>query len=88
MPFTLNRDMTQGPQDRMWRFHGTQTREGSDVVEMFDQPLPHDTVVRVFRDEMGAVPGIGLGRDEVVENWERLEPRLRAEIARLLPDAD
>ena len=86
MAFTLNPEMTQGPQDRMWKFSVIQTHEGSDVEDRFYQPLSHDVVVRIFREVTGAVPINGLGREEVVENWDRLEPRLLAEIERLLSD--
>ena len=85
MPITLNREMTQGPRDRMWRFHVTRTREGSDVDEMIDQPLSHGAVVRIFREVMGEVPANGVGRDDVLQHWNALEPRLRAEIERLIP---
>jgi hypothetical protein len=86
MPFNLNREMTQGPQEnQMWNFRVTKTREGSAVEEMFDQQLPHYSVVRIFRDVLGRLPANGLGRDDVVEHWNALEPRLRAEIATPLP---
>jgi hypothetical protein len=86
MPFTLNPEMTQGPQeDHMWSFCVTRTREGSVVEETLDQQLPHYSVVRIFRDAIGRLPANGLGPDDVVEHWDALEPRLRAEIATLLP---
>lgn len=85
MAFTLNRDMTQGPQDRTWRIRIIETHEDSNVVSTFDQLLPHDDVVRLFRDAMGGVPGNGIGSDDIVRNWDRLEPLLRAEIERLHP---
>jgi hypothetical protein len=86
MAFTLNREMTQGPgEDHMWRFHVMRTREGSDVQEMFDQPLPHESVARIFREVIGEVPATGLELKNVLENWDRLEPRLLTAIERRIP---
>jgi hypothetical protein len=85
MPFILNPELTQGSRDRMWSFHVTRTHEGANVDEVSNQLLSHDVVVRIFREVMGAVPATGLELDDIVER-DRLEPRLRAEIERLLPD--
>jgi hypothetical protein len=84
MPFTLNREM-HGPRDQGWRFNVTRTREGSNVQELIEQTLPYGLVVEIFREAVGDVPANGLGYDDVVQHWDALEPRLRAEIARVLP---
>jgi adenosylmethionine-8-amino-7-oxononanoate aminotransferase len=84
MPFTLNREM-QGPADREWKFRVTRTRDGSVVEETFEQVLSRGVVVQIFRDVVGAVPAIGLERDDIDRHWNVLEPRLRAEIERELP---
>jgi hypothetical protein len=45
-------------------------------------------VVQTFREVIGTVPANGVGHDELVEHWNVLEPRLRAEIARGFPTDD
>ncbi len=87
MAFTLDREM-QFPVDRGWKFRVTRTREDSVAVETFEQLLSRGVVVQIFRDVMGAIPATGLEQDDIEENWDRLEPRLRAEIAKLIPDRD
>lgn len=85
MPFTLNREMTQGPQeDQMWRFRVTRTSEDSPVEELFYVPLPHELVVQIYDDEVG-LPGTGLELANVLDNWNALEPRLRGEIEQRMP---
>ena len=85
MPFTLNREMTQGPQDdQMWRFHVTRTREGF-APEMSYALLSHELVAQIYDDAMGGLPGSGLELQNVLENWDALEPRLRTEIEIVLP---
>jgi hypothetical protein len=55
------------------------------VAETFEQPLPHDVVVRIFGEVFGRLPANGVARDDVVAHWNVLEQRLRAEIAKVLP---
>ena len=83
---TLNREMTQGPQeDQMWRFGGTITHEDSNVDELFHQSLPHEVVAEIYDDVMGGLPGSGLELADVLENWDALEPDLKAEIEHRMP---
>jgi hypothetical protein len=85
MSIAVNREMTQGPRDGQWRFRVTRTREHSNVRETTDVPLSHGIVVEIYRSVMGGLPATGLERENVVENWDRLESRLRAEIERRIP---
>jgi len=80
MPIALNREMTRGPINGEWIFRLTRTREHSNVRETMDEPLSHTVVVEIYRSVMGRVPATGLNRENVMENWDHLEPRLRAEI--------
>ena len=85
MPFTVNPEMTQGPQeDQMWRFRVTKTSEGSPVQELIYVPLPHAIVVQIYAEEIG-LPGTGLALANVLDNWFVLEPRLRHEIGQRMP---
>ena len=84
MPFTLDREM-HGPKGQGWWFIVSRTREGSSVAELIEQTLPYELVVEIFREAVGAVPATGLAYDDVVQHWEAVEPRLRAEIEKVLP---
>lgn len=84
MPFTLDREM-HGPRGQGWWFIVTRTRVGSSVQELIEQTLPHELVVEIFREAVGDVPANGLAYDDVVKHWEAVEPRLRAEIEKVLP---
>lgn len=81
---TLSPEMVQGPgPGGMWSFGGEQT-DDTDMIETFDQPLSHNRVVQIFEAVVGAIPATGLGREDVVEYWDELEPHLRPEIEELL----
>ncbi len=80
MPLVLVRELTQGPKDGEWAFGARRTRAGSDVGESISQPLSHEVVVRIYRDVFGEEPATGLELVHVLENWDKLEPFLRAEI--------
>ncbi len=62
----------------------TRTRDGF-APEMFYVPLTHQIVARIYNRVMGGLPATGLELDDVLDNWDTLEPRLRAEIETLLP---
>ena len=55
------------------------------MQELIEQTLPHDLVVEIFRETVGDVPANGLAYDDVVQHWEAIEPRLRAESEKPLP---
>jgi hypothetical protein len=84
MAIALNREMTRGP-NGVWIFRLTRTREHSNVRETMDERLSHEVVVEIYRSVMGGVPATGLSRENVMENWDHLEPRLRAEIEKRIP---
>jgi hypothetical protein len=85
MAVLLNWEMTQGPADGLWRFGGTITSDdGSDVDEIFTEPLPHEEVVRIFEAAVGALPANGVGLTEVTQHWDVLEQPITTEIARRL----
>ena len=85
MPIALNREMTRGPIDGEWRFRWTRTRKHSNMRETSDEPLSHQVVVQIYQSVMGGVPATGLARENVMENWDHLEPRFRAEIEKRIP---
>jgi hypothetical protein len=84
MAIALNREMTRGP-NGVWTFRLTRTREHSSARETMDERLSHEVVVEIYRSVMGGVPATGLSRENVMENWDHLEPRLRAEIEKRIP---
>ena len=88
MPFTLNREFTQGPQDdQMWRFHVARTREGF-ANETSYVLVSHELVAQIYDDVMDGLPGSGLELDDVLQNWDALESHLRDEIEMVLPPED
>jgi hypothetical protein len=87
MAVVLNRDLTQGSQDGEWTFGVSRTRTGSSVSETIWPRLSHEVVVRIYRDAIGALPATGLELSNVLDKWDQLEPRLRAEIeGQICPD--
>jgi len=76
MPIELVWDLTIGPQNGDWTFHVKRTPPDSNVLVMVSRSLPHQTVVQIYRDEVGAVPASELTLDDVLQNRVRLELRL------------
>ena len=61
------------------RFVGTVTHD-----ETFTEPLPHQRLVELHTAVVGTVPSNGLGRDEVLQQWDKLEDPLTTETSRRL----
>ncbi len=80
MPVTLiPRQVTRTP-DGDWYFGFTRTRQSSAVGEVGAQDLSNEVVLQIFRQTIGPEPATGLEAENIRENWDRLEPPLRAEI--------
>jgi|SRR3989442_6784420 len=83
MPITFMRDLTEGPRGSVWYFFFVVTpRQGSAVGEVRALDLAHETVLQIYRESAGKVPATGLERQDVLTNWENVEPRLRIELGK------
>ena len=82
MPLTFMRDLTEGPRGGVWYFFFVVTRQGSAVGEVRALDLSYETVLKIYRDSAGRVPATGLERQDVLDNWENVEPRLRIELGK------
>jgi hypothetical protein len=66
--------------DGDWSFGFTRTRQGTDEGEVGAQDLSKEVVLGIYRHVVGPEPSIGLDVQQILDNWDRLEPALTGEI--------